>query len=79
MQLYSIQLPGREALSGQPSLTDPGQVTTALAEEIAGADDNRVFGVFGHSMGGLLAYETTRRLARTHQRRPALLALSAYT
>lgn len=77
VELYAIQLPGREALSDQPSLTDPGQVTTALADEIAGADDDRAFGVFGHSMGGLLAYETTRRLVRTHRRRPALLALSA--
>lgn len=74
---YAIQLPGREALSGHPSLTDPREVVTALADEIADTDDDRAFALFGHSLGSLLAYETTRRLVRTHQRRPALLALSA--
>ncbi|WP_179499990.1 thioesterase II family protein [Streptomyces sp. WZ.A104] len=77
VELYAIQLPGREALNDQPSLTDPRQLTTALANEIANTDDDGLFAIFGHSLGSLLAYETARRLVRTHQRRPALLALSA--
>ncbi|MCD9145438.1 thioesterase II family protein [Streptomyces albireticuli] len=77
VDLYAVQLPGRETYSAQPSLTDPRQVTTALAEQIAGSGDSRPFALFGHSIGALLAYETARRMRRTHQRQPVLLALSA--
>lgn len=77
VDLYAVQLPGRGALPDQPSLTDPHHTATVLADLVHESDDHRPFALFGHSLGALLAYETTRALHRTRHRAPALLAVSA--
>ncbi|GAA1291968.1 thioesterase II family protein [Saccharothrix xinjiangensis] len=77
IELCAVQLPGRGPLADQPCTTDPKALTTELAELITGQDDLRPFALFGHSIGALSAFTTTRRLRRTGGRQPALLALSA--
>lgn len=77
LELYAVQLPGRENAADQLSLTDPQQVSAGIADLLDAADDARPFALFGHSIGALLAYETTRRIRRTRRRMPVLLALSA--
>ncbi|WP_240509173.1 thioesterase II family protein [Streptomyces agglomeratus] len=77
VDLWAVRLPGRGALADHASLTDPHHTTTAIADLIHQNDDDRPFALFGHSLGSLLAYETTRTLVRARHRTPVLLALSA--
>ncbi|MFG2678483.1 thioesterase II family protein [Streptomyces sp. NPDC048392] len=77
VDLWAVRLPGRGALADHASLTDPHYTTTALANLIHQSDDDRPYALFGHSLGSLLAYETTRALVRARHRPPVLLALSA--
>ncbi|MCX5611358.1 alpha/beta fold hydrolase [Streptomyces sp. NBC_00047] len=78
VDLFAVQLPGRGALAEQLCLTDPHEVADGLAEVIHEVDDRRPFALFGHCVGALLAYATTRVLRGRQHRGPLLLALSAW-
>ncbi|MFD4864293.1 thioesterase II family protein [Streptomyces sp. NPDC058412] len=78
VDLFAVQLPGRGTLAEQLCLTDPHQAADLLAEVIQEANDRRPFALFGHCVGALLAYATTRALRRRQHRGPLLLALSAW-
>jgi surfactin synthase thioesterase subunit len=59
-----IQLPGREHRAREPRLHDFGRLLDELDEALDPLM-NQPYAVYGHSMGGLIAYELTRRrLAR---------------
>lgn len=81
VDLSAADLPGRGARSGEPSITDMRLAAIQLADLIA-ADLDRdrasdgFYALFGHSFGGLLAFETARRLRRAHGTQPNLLAVS---
>jgi acyl transferase domain-containing protein/acyl-CoA synthetase (AMP-forming)/AMP-acid ligase II/surfactin synthase thioesterase subunit/NADP-dependent 3-hydroxy acid dehydrogenase YdfG len=75
--VVAIQPPGREDRQHEPALTS----MEALADAIAGAlsEDfplTRPFALFGHSLGGLVAFELARCLRRRGVRLPDLLCLS---
>ncbi|WP_230885398.1 thioesterase II family protein [Streptomyces spinoverrucosus] len=78
VELYAFALPGHGNRRDELSLTDPSALTAALTSLTHDITDARPFALFGHSFGALLAYETARRLRRTAQREPALVALSAF-
>lgn len=61
-EVCAVQLPGREDRYGEPGFVRIDAAVTALARELAPWFD-RPFAFFGHSMGALLSYELTRRLA----------------
>lgn len=56
-----MRLPGRENRVGEPAVVDP----EAVAEAMDADRDDRPYALFGHSMGGLLAFEVARLLSRT--------------
>lgn len=58
--LYALQLPGREERLGEPFFTDLAPIIDALLPEIIALD--APFLLFGHSLGGLAAYELSVRL-----------------
>jgi surfactin synthase thioesterase subunit len=77
IELCGVRLPGRGSLADQPNLTNPRDLTAAVAEVIQKQGDARPFAIFGHCVGALMAFTTTLRLRRIHRRPPILLAVSA--
>ncbi|WP_212909706.1 thioesterase II family protein [Streptomyces sp. TS71-3] len=80
--LVAVDLPGRGARSGEPSITDIGWAAESIAKAIAGDLRSRppadgFHAVFGHSFGALLAHEATDRLRSVWGAEPDLLAVSA--
>ncbi|MBB6436033.1 surfactin synthase thioesterase subunit [Streptomyces candidus] len=72
-----MQLPGRGRRSSEPSFTDSRHLATSLAHVLDQENDSRPYALFGHSLGALAAFETSRRLRRARSAPPVLLALSA--
>src|SRR5690606_8103150 len=61
VELWVAHYPGRGARFGEPSVDSVDLLTEELSRAIAGLLA-RPFGFFGHSLGGLLAYELARML-----------------
>jgi len=74
VDLYAIQLPGREDRIREPPMLDFDAVTAMLAADIAPLTD-RPYGFFGHSLGAVLSAEVARSLTLQH-RTPAHLVVS---
>jgi surfactin synthase thioesterase subunit len=74
LELWSVTLPGRERRFAEPPLRSLTELVESLTPAIARLDGPMAF--FGHSMGGLLAYETARLLARRGRPGPNHLIVS---
>lgn len=74
VELWVVQLPGREARLRELPLTDLGSISEEVAWSVEPLFDRPV-AFFGHSMGALTAFETAKRL-RTLGVTPAALFLS---
>ena len=61
-EVLSVQYPGRQDRRAEPAPTAIEPLADALAEVISGLTD-RPLAFFGHSMGAIVAFEVTRRLA----------------
>jgi medium-chain acyl-[acyl-carrier-protein] hydrolase len=76
VELWAVELPGRARRIAEPPVSDLSALADALAEavrtEIAGP-----FVFFGHSLGGLLAFEVCRRLRAAGAALPRHLVVSA--
>ncbi|MER6446406.1 hypothetical protein DEJ51_03110 [Streptomyces venezuelae] len=63
-QVYGVQLPGRENRWRDPMPDTFGEAVEAIAAELRDiVATGRPLVVFGHSFGGLLGYEVSRRIA----------------
>ncbi|GGR83687.1 thioesterase [Streptomyces nojiriensis] len=63
-QVYGVQLPGRENRWREPMPDTFDEAVLAIAAELRDlVADGRPLIVFGHSFGGLLGYEVSRRVA----------------
>ncbi|MGW7276656.1 thioesterase II family protein [Streptomyces sp. NPDC054864] len=69
--------PGRGPRDARPPLHDAGALVEHFLHEL-GPSLNGRFAFFGHSMGGLVAYELTRRLVEEGHRPPVWLGVSAH-
>ncbi|KRV49622.1 hypothetical protein AQ490_20105 [Wenjunlia vitaminophila] len=78
VRLRAVQLPGRGGRAGEPAAASVAEVVSGVADAIAGEDDGLPFGLFGHSMGALLAFELTRELHRRGGAQPVLLGVSGW-
>jgi len=64
-QVCPVQLPGREERAGERPLLDAEEVVDTVARVLKPHLD-RPFALYGHSMGGLLAYRLARRFCGEH-------------
>ncbi|WP_327365641.1 thioesterase II family protein [Streptomyces sp. NBC_01217] len=78
VSVIGVQLPGRERRWAEPPAATVDEVVTAVVDELLGlVPATCPLMVFGHSFGGLLGYEITRRLGEVHGRWPATLVVAA--
>ncbi len=76
IELRSVTLPGREVRLREKSYTRITPLVETLVEAIEPELD-KPFAFFGHSMGGLIAFETARELRRQGYPEPQHLFISA--
>lgn len=72
VEVVAVQLPGREARLGETPFSDLMALVDAVTPKLAPYMD-RPFAFFGHSNGGLMAFELTRRLRRDGSTGPVQL------
>lgn len=77
VEVCGVQLPGREGRLRETPLTSFCALVDAVADGI-GPHIDRPFSMFGHSMGGLLAFEVTRTLAARGVELPSHLFVSGW-
>jgi medium-chain acyl-[acyl-carrier-protein] hydrolase len=76
IELVSIQYPGRSTLIGKKPCTSIQELAEESYKTLATLSDTPFY-FFGHSMGGNVAFETARLLAKEGMRSPQALVLSA--
>ncbi len=75
-ELCLLDAPGRGRLPGEPLIGTSARLVNFFLGELERWTD-RPFAFFGHSMGALIAYELTRRLAEQGRRAPVWIGLSS--
>jgi len=75
IELCAVHLPGREARMNEPPMGNLRRVVGELVEAIEPVCDRPV-ALFGHSIGGLLAFECARELRRRFGINPVHLFVS---
>ncbi|HEX5118012.1 MAG TPA: thioesterase domain-containing protein [Pseudonocardiaceae bacterium] len=75
--LRALQLPGRQDLLAAPPFTRMTELASVAARQITADADGLPFALFGHSMGALAAFETTRELRRLGLPLPRAVGVSA--
>lgn len=78
LNVLAIELPGRASRFRDSPMTQLLPIVRVLATELMSILD-RPFVLFGHSMGGLLAFEIARELRRRGAPLPLHLFISAHT
>jgi medium-chain acyl-[acyl-carrier-protein] hydrolase len=78
VEVCPVQLPGREGRIQEEPFTDLSILVKVISELIYPLLD-RPFVFFGHSMGGLIAYELTHSIWKKYKQSPALLIVAALT
>lgn len=68
VEVSALMLPGRERRMGEEPDVDPVRVADAVSVRV-----DRPYALFGHSMGGRLAFEVTRELRRRGEAMPVRL------
>jgi medium-chain acyl-[acyl-carrier-protein] hydrolase len=77
IEVGAVQLPGRWNRRQEPFLTKVSEASRSLADEITRLSPTP-YALFGYSVGGLIAFETARILARdAKQQQPRALILAA--
>jgi surfactin synthase thioesterase subunit len=75
VHVHPLELPGRGGRWGEPPVGSLPLLTELLADALSG-HLRRPYALFGHSMGGLLAFELARTLRARGLPRPAHLFVS---
>ncbi|NEE02714.1 thioesterase II family protein [Phytoactinopolyspora halotolerans] len=75
IEVHTVQYPGREDRFGEPFVDDMATAVDRIAAEIAPLTRRR-YALFGHSMGGAIAYEVAALLDRRGLPAPAHLFVS---
>src|SRR5262245_23912241 len=73
VELRAVRLPGRGRRRSEPLITEMSVLVDALLGVI---EKEQRYGFFGHSLGGRIAFELTRALARRALPLPAKLWIS---
>ena len=75
-QLCAVQYPGRESRWGEPSFASLRDMVDAMAEDLSPLWEG-AFAFWGHSFGGLVAFELSKNLLRCGFHLPECLFISA--
>ena len=75
IEVSAVHLPGREVRIAEPPFTRMGALVEAVSREIELAAD-RPFALFGHSLGGWVAFELARKLRAAGGPTPSLLLVA---
>lgn len=75
IEVYPVQLPGREGRWREPPLTQISVLVSALCEALQPLLQPP-YALFGHSMGAFVAFELARQLRRERRPGPAILIVS---
>ncbi len=76
IDVFPIQLPGREGRRGEPPVKD-FDALIALLTDVMGVHLNRPFALFGHSMGAWIAFELAHAVQRQYGKTPEQLLVAA--
>jgi medium-chain acyl-[acyl-carrier-protein] hydrolase len=76
IEVLPVQLPGRGSRIKEPPYSELRPLIHAASEALA-AEMETPFAFFGHSMGGLIAFELARELRKQHGVQPVHLFISA--
>ena len=76
LQVRPLELPGRGMRMDEPLQSDIRRLASQLADEIS-VELDRPYALFGHSLGGLLAFELAHALRERGQPEPLALFASA--
>jgi len=79
VEVWPIQLPGRWARWREEPLRDLVAASGVLARELTPELTAKPYLFYGHSLGGLIAYETTLRLREQGRAMPKALVISGRT
>ncbi|MDX2258336.1 MAG: AMP-binding protein, partial [Hyphomicrobiaceae bacterium] len=77
IEVVALELPGHGRRRAEPAIDDMGRLVAALVAEI-GADIDRPYAIFGHSVGALVAFETARALVASGADAPLRVFLAGY-
>jgi medium-chain acyl-[acyl-carrier-protein] hydrolase len=77
IEVWAVQLPGRERRIAEPPIASIDGLVDALHEGLGMGLAGR-YAFFGHSMGALLCFELARRLRQLGRDGPARLIVSGY-
>lgn len=76
IEVYAIQLPGRENRRNEDLCSEYHAIVSEICDGLADLLD-KPFGIFGYSMGGILAYELTKMIYDRFHVKPQKLFMSA--
>lgn len=76
LHVCPIQLPARQNRLSEPPFTRVGPLVDTLADVLE-SHASVPFALFGHSMGGLVAFELARQLRRRHAAQPVALLIAS--
>src|SRR5438067_13490450 len=77
IEAWAVQLPGRGWRWNEPPVASIGPAVEAISDAITHLV-RPPFAIFGHSMGALLGFEVSRRLAQLGRPKPIHLFASAF-
>lgn len=77
IEVWSVQLPGRETRFAEPYAVDLEPLVKALATQCEAQIGDRPYALYGHSAGAVHAYAFARHAVRNGLRAPAHLLLGA--
>ncbi len=76
LDLRPLELPGRGQRQDQPFAPRLADAAVDVARTIAASADGAPFAIFGHSLGGVVAYEAVQVLQAAHAMAPVHLLVS---
>lgn len=76
VEVLPVELPGRASRFREAPFTELLELVEALAGALDKEMSTRPFAFFGHSMGGLISFELSRRLRRERRTGPVKLLVS---
>ncbi|WP_050514943.1 thioesterase II family protein [Streptomyces rimosus] len=76
-EVVPVLLPGRERRVREARITDPDELLVELEDMLGGLLTDRPYILYGHSLGGLVAYTLARARERAGLPAPALVAVGA--